>query len=384
MDVMYLDNAATTQTHPTVVERMIKSFKNEYANPSSLYDMGLTNEKIIKRAKSTLAGQIHCHPEEIIFTSGGTEGDNFLIKGIIEKQREDRLKASRIITTKIEHPAVKEIFKLYESYGIDVVWLPVKSDGFVDIDTLQKAVTPNTLLVSIIGVNNEIGTIQPLQEIGEIVKQRSPDCFFHSDYVQGFMKEPIDVKKCQLDGLTVCGHKINGPKGIGAVYLKEGKNIKPLMLGGGQENGLRSGTENIQGIVGLEAAIKIWENPDVMKKIKSLRDYVASELIKIGDVKINGPMDACPSVMSVSIKGIRGEVLLHSLEARGVYISTGSACSSHKKEKNTVLKAINLDRDYIEGTIRISFSALTSCAEVKNAVLIIKEEVEKLRAFLNR
>lgn len=382
--IMYLDNAATTQAHPEVVGAMVRSFETEYANPSSLYDLGIADEKRVKAARATIAGAIHGDPREIIFTSGGTEGDNFLIKGIIENQRPEKMKTMGIVTTAIEHPAVKEVFAMYEACGIHVTWLDVDGEGRIDLKQLEDAVDANTCLVSVIGVNNELGTVQDLKAIGAVIKKKNPQCFFHSDYVQGFMKVPVDVAACQLDGLTLCGHKINGPKGIGAVYLRRGSRIKPLMLGGGQESGLRSGTENVQSIVGFEKAIQIWQDPQVMARIAGFRDYVARELTALEEVRVNGPADACPSVMSVSIKGLRGEVLLHSLEARKVYISTGSACSSHKKEKNAVLKAINLDRSYMEGTIRVSFSALTTREEVEGAVAIMKEEIVKLRKFMNR
>lgn len=384
MDTIYLDNAATTKAHPNVVRRMMESFEKEYANPSALYAPGIATEKLVRGAKKTIADRIHAEADEIYFTSGGTEGDNFLIRGVVESQRADRMSKIRIITTEIEHPAVKEVFSMYRDFGIDVVFLPVDHQGIVDLDALKQAMTKDTILVSVMGVNNELGTVEPLEAIGKIVKDINPECFFHTDYVQGFMKIPLDVKKCRLDGVTMCAHKINGPKGVGAVYLRRGIRIKPLVLGGGQEKGYRSGTENVQSIVGFEEAVKVWSDPEVMKRIAGFRKYIADELTAIPGVIVNGPEDACPSVMSVSIDGIRGEVLLHSVEGRGVYISTGSACSSHKKEKNGVLKAIHLDRGYMEGTVRISFSALTTVEEVKKGAAIIKEEIIKLQKFMKR
>ncbi|MBQ3334519.1 MAG: cysteine desulfurase [Eubacteriaceae bacterium] len=381
--MFYLDNAATSPLHPDVKETMTRAF-DLFGNPSSLYDLGIDNEKRINVAKQTIAGEIGAKPEEIFFTSGGTEGDNMLIKGVIENTRRDILSRSRIITTSIEHPAVKDVFKMYENHGIDVVWLPVDSQGYVDLDAFRDVMTANTILVSVIGVNNEIGTVQNLKEIGQIIKSINPRCFFHSDYVQGFMKHPVNVKACHIDGLTMCAHKINGPKGVGAVYLNRDFRIKPLLLGGGQEKGLRSGTENVLGILGFEAAVIVWKNPDIRIRLKEMKAMFSERLTKVSDVNIVSPETGSPAVLSASVKGVRGEVLLHSLERRGVYISTGSACSSHKKEKNAVLKAIGLAPEWIEGTIRISFSAVTRMSDARAAAQIIAEEIEMLRRLVRK
>lgn len=380
----YLDNAATTMLHPDVLQVMTTSLRNHFANPSSLYDLGIENEKRVNFVRQTIADAIHALPEEITFTSGGTEGDNTIIKGVIENQREAVIKKARIITTSIEHPAVKDVFKDFENRGMDVVWLSVDSAGYVDLMQLRDAMTPETILVSIIGVHNEIGTVQNLYEIGKIVHSVNPDCVFHSDYVQGFMKVPLDVKKCEMDALTVCAHKINGPKGVGAIYLKKDLRIRPLLLGGGQEKGLRSGTENIPGILGFGQAVRIMasEGETLRQRISHYRDIMTEALSKLEDIKINGDSNGSPFVLSLSVSGLRGEVLLHSLEARGVYVSTGSACSTHKKEKQSVLKAIGLDPVFAEGTIRISFSALTTEEEVREGAAILVEEIEKLRKWL--
>lgn len=387
-EICYLDNAATTKAAPQVVERMVKSFQQEYFNPSAMYKPGLNEEKSIHACKTHLMAAIHAKGDadrQIIYTSGGSEGDNLLIRGILDRKRPSVLENGSIVTTVIEHPAVREIFSDYEKRGIHVIWLPVNEEGFVDPQDLSEAVDEHTLLVSIMGVNNELGTFQPLETLGKIIKDHNPDCFFHSDFVQGFMKCPIDVEKSQLDGATLCGHKINGPKGVGAVYLREGWPIKPLVFGGGQEHGLRSGTENVQGIVGFDEAVNLWESPDVRESLAQYRRYVENTLTDtLKNVKILGPQDEekrSPAVMSVAIDGVRGEVLLHACEAKGVYISTGSACSTHKKEKHQVQKAIGLSPSYTEGTIRISFSALTTFDEVKRGVEVVIKEAQKLRKF---
>ncbi|MGN0194755.1 MAG: cysteine desulfurase family protein [Pseudoramibacter sp.] len=386
--ICYLDNAATTKSAPQVVERMMKSFETAYFNPSAMYEPGLKEEKCIQSCKQRLGQNIHARGEldqQIIYTSGGSEGDNMLIRGVLDHLRRDVLEQGTIVTTVIEHPAVREIFQDYENQGVHVIWLPVDQEGFVNPKDLEKAVTEKTLLVSIMGVNNELGTAQPLEAFGRIIKSRQPNCFYHSDFVQGFMKYPVDVEKAQLDGLTLCGHKINGPKGIGAVYLRKGWPIKPLIFGGGQEHGLRSGTENVQGIVGFDEAVRVWESDEVRQLMYRCRHYVEKTLTEALDrVKILGPQDEksySPAVMSVAIEGIRGEVLLHACEAKQVYISTGSACSTHKKEKHQVQRAIGLSPSYTEGTIRISFSATTTFDEVKRGVQVIIEEAKKLRKF---
>ncbi len=384
MKKIYLDSAATTMPHPAVVKRMAESLEKEYANPSSMYDLGIVNEKIVEGVRAQIAASIGAGPEEITFTSGGTEGDNTIIKGVVEMQRRDVLAKARIITTSIEHPAVKDVFKMYEDHGIDVVWLPVDREGRVDMDALKADMTKETILVSIIGVNNELGTVQDLVEIGRIVKGVNPHCVFHTDYVQGYMKVPLKVGAAKLDAVTLCGHKICGPKGIGAMYIKKDVRIKPLMLGGGQERGLRSGTENIAGIVGFGEAVAMTAGGEaLLQKITRCRQILRDALYTLPDITINGDPDGSPYVMSVSVRGLRGEVLLHSLEARGVYVSTGSACSTHKKEKQSVLKAIGLPAEDMEGTIRISFSMLTTEDEVHEAGDIILEEITKLRKWLN-
>lgn len=388
MKICYLDNAATTRAHPQVVSRMMASFETDYFNPSAMYRPGLAAQKLVTRARETIAGAIGAERGEITFTSGGSEGDSLLIRGIIENVRPSVLKQAKIVTSAVEHPAVRDVFRDYEQRGMEVVWLPVNAEGLVDLDALEKAVDARTILVSVIGVHNELGVIQPLAKMARIIKGKNPDCFFHSDFVQGFMKVPMDVRQSGVDGLTLCAHKINGPKGVGAIYLKEGWRIRPLILGGGQENGLRSGTENVQGIAGFETAVKVWQDPAVMERIGAYRQYVAKALAEaLDDVAVLGPTasaDRCPAVMSVAIKGIRGEVLLHAAEAQGVYISTGSACSTHKKEKHGMQKAIGLDRDAAEGTIRISFSALTTWEEVKTGTAVMVAETQKLRKLMRR
>lgn len=381
MKTIYLDNAATTCPHPDVVKAMTEALTSLYGNPSALYDKGIEAEKTVKSVRQHIATSIGALPEEIYFTSGGSEGDNMLIKGITDYKPR---KGTRIIATQIEHPAVLDVFRFYETQGVDVVYLSVDHDGYVNLEQLADSIDANTVLVSIMGVNNEIGTVQDLKTIGRIIKEKNPNCRFHTDYVQGYMKLPVDVEACKIDALTLCGHKICGPKGIGAVYLRKGVNIRPLIMGGGQESNLRSGTENVPGIVGLGEAIKVQQafGSEGLDKIKNVRKVMIEALSDIDEMQINGPEDACPYVLSLSFKGIRGEVLLHSLEGEGIYVSTGSACSSHKKEKQHVLTAIGLDSDSKEGTIRVSFSMMTTEEEVLAAAEAIKRHVAQIRLLM--
>jgi len=382
MKEIYLDNAATTRVDPQVAEKMMDAFSNNYGNPSSLHRIGMRAEQAVKEVRERIAKTLNCLSEEIYFTSGGTEGNNMIIKGIVENKQRNR---SRIITTSIEHPSVLDVFNFYEGHHIDVVALGVDEKGLIDMDELKAAMDTDTILVSIMGVNNELGTIQDLKAVGKIIKSENPQCVFHTDFVQGYMKIPVNVAECQLDALTLCGHKIFGPKGTGAVYIKKGTALKPLMRGGGQEKNMRSGTENVPGIVGLGEAIALRQNSylEEMTAIRKLRDrFITGLEAKVEDFKINGDPNGSPYILNLSFNQVRGEVLLHSIEDQGVYVSTGSACSSHKKEKQYVLKAIGLLGEYKEGTIRISFSKDITEDDVDEAVAIIAKAVAGLRLLV--
>lgn len=382
MKEIYLDNAATTRVHPQVAEKMMDTMVNNYGNPSSLHRLGIRGEQAVKEVRELIAKTLNCQSNEIYFTSGGTEGNNMIIQGIVENKQRSRM---RIITSAIEHPSVLDVFTFYENHQIEVVVLKVDSQGHIYLDELKAAMNENTILVSIMGVNNELGTIQDLKAIGKIVKGVNPKCVFHTDFVQGYMKILIDVDACQLDALTLCAHKIFGPKGVGAVYIKKGTAIKHLLRGGGQESNMRSGTENVPGIVGLGEAIRVRKDcyTDEFLVMQNLRNYFINELTaKVDDININEDSGGSPYILNISFNRVRGEVLLHSLEAKGIFVSTGSACSSHKKEKQYVLKAIGLTEEYKEGTIRISLSGDITTDDADEAVAAIAQAVTSLRLLV--
>lgn len=382
MKELYLDNASTTRVHPQVVEKMVDVFSNNYGNPSSLHRLGIRAEKVVKEVRENIAKTLNCQPQEIYFTSGGTEGNNMIIKGIVENKQRNRM---RIITNAIEHPSVLDVFTFYENHQVDCVILGVDAKGHISLDELKEAMNEDTILVSIMGVNNELGTINDLKAIGTIIKGVNPQCVFHTDFVQGYMKIPINVMECKLDALTLCGHKIFGPKGVGAVYIKKGIALKPLLRGGGQEKNMRSGTENVPGIAGLGEAIALRKNTylEEIEVVRRLRDrFIAGIESTTKDIKVNSDSQGSPYIINLSFNEVRGEVLLHSLEAQGIYVSTGSACSSHKKEKQYVLKAIGLSEEYKEGTIRISFSKDITEVDVDEAVDILTKAVAGLRLLV--
>ena len=380
---IYLDNSATTKPYKEVVDKMVLALTTQYGNPSSIYKKGIEVEREIKEIRRNIARSLGAKETEIYFTSGGTECNNTIIRSVANLNKKTK---NHIISTVIEHPSVLNTLKDLEADGFEVTYLPVGKDGKISLEDLKNAIKKETILVSVMHVNNEIGTIQPIEEIGKYLKSLDEKIYFHVDGVQSYAKIKFRPSRYNIDFMSVSGHKLHGPKGIGFMYVKENNRIKPLLTGGGQEIGIRSGTENVPGIYGIGEAVRIL-NQDLegtIDKIKGLRDLLKEEILaNIDNVKINSPEDGVCHVLNVSFRGVRGEVLLHYLEQKEIYVSTGSACSSKKKGSH-VLNAIGLTPDEIEGAIRFSLSDLNTKEEIMKTVEVLKESVSDLRMIIGR
>lgn len=385
---IYFDNSATTRLRDDVIDIILQSYTEAYGNPSSLHKKGIQAEKRVNTARETIAKAINCIGSEIILTSGGTEANNLAIKGIAHRYKR---RGMHLITSKIEHPSVLNAFKFLEQEGFNVSYIDVDNDGVILLEELKKNITSETILVSIMMVNNEVGSIQPIERILKIFEEYGHEIILHVDAVQALGKIPIDVQKMGIDLLTVSGHKLHGPKGSGALFLRNGLNLQPLFDGGGQEHGLRSGTENVPAIVGLGKAVEIAlaEIDDFNDNITNLKKLLIDRILQeISDTYLNGPdVDSCysvPHIANISFKGIKGEILVHAMEEHGVYMSTGSACSSRRAHKSHVLDAMSFDTGRIEGSVRFSFSIFNTEEEVNFCVDKLKEAVEELRTIIRR
>ena len=381
---VYLDNSATTKPDDEVTRLVADVMGREFGNPSSLHRMGLCAEKLVKEAREAVAASIGARPEEIYFTSGGTESDNTAIFGAASARRHQ---GNKIITTAIEHPAVAEAFSELSRRGWQTVLLGVDRQGRLDLEQLKRELDEQAVFVSIMHVNNELGTVQPLAEAAQLIAQanqgRNANILFHTDAVQSWGKEEIDVRKLPVDLLSLSGHQIHGPKGIGALYVRKGCNLPPFFFGGGQERGFRSGTENVPAIAGLGLAARLskqrmLENRRRMYEVR--RQLAEGILHAVEGAVINSPQgeEASPAILNVSFPGCRGEVLLHMLEQKDIYVSTGSACSSHKKG-NRVLSAAGLSPEEIEGALRFSFSGDTTAEQIDYVLNEVKAAVDSMR-----
>ena len=375
---MYLDNSATTQISEEVFREMEPYLKNEFGNPSTLYSIGRESKKALELARQRVADAINAKSEEIIFTSGGSESDNLAIKGIAFKLQN---KGKHIITTEIEHPAVKETLKFLESIGFKVTYLPVYENGLIDIGDLKNAITDETILITVMHANNEIGSVQPISEIGKIASEKGIK--FHTDAVQSFGKIEVDVDKLNVDLLSLSSHKINGPKGVGALYIKKGTRIVPLIHGGGQEKGIRSGTENVAGIVGFGKACQLAaENLDQhYEKLSSISNEIVEKVLNtIPESYLNGSSEnSLPNLVNIRFKAIEGESLILLLDAKGYQASTGSACSSNSLEASPVLTALGLDPVDVHGSLRISLAPESDNFDVDEFVDTLADAVSRLR-----
>ena len=382
---VYLDNSATTRCFDEVPELMTKIMCEDYGNPSSLHRKGVQAEQYIRYAKETIAKNLKVNEKEIFFTSGGTESDNLALRGCAYAN----CRAGRhLITTQIEHPAILQTMKQLEEEGFRVTYLPVDEKGCIRPEDLQRAITGETILVSIMHTNNEVGSLQPIEEAGALIKRMNPRILFHVDAVQGYGKFRILPKKMHIDLLSVSGHKIHGPKGIGFLYVDEKVKIKPILFGGGQQNGLRSGTENVPAIAGLAKAIEIvYSNLDrEVEELYRIKEAFVEGVKQIPDVFVNGHSgrDGAPHVVSVSFQGVRSEVLLHALEDKGVYVSAGSACSAHKPQPSATLQAMGIDKELLGSTIRFSFSVFTTMDEISYTLQCLYDIIPVLRRFTTK
>lgn len=381
----YFDNSATTRVTESVKNIVVKTMTEDFGNPSSMHMVGVKAERYVKEAKQIIANILKVDEGEIYFTSGGTESNNMAVIGAADANRR---KGNKIITTKIEHPSVLNTMKYLEKQGYQVVYLPVDRCGIVDMETLKEEMTEDTILVSVMYVNNEVGAVEPIAEIGKYIKSIQPDVIFHVDAIQAFGKMEIRPKKENIDLLTVSGHKIHGPKGSGFIYIKKNTKLNPIIFGGGQQNGFRSGTENVSGIAGIGQAAKD-AHDNLEKKVKiltDLKDYLIDKLQGLEDVVINSKKgtEGAPHIVSVSFGGVRSEVLLHALEDKGIYVSAGSACSSNKPAVSETLKAMKIDKDLLGSTIRFSFCELNTIEEIDFAVEEIKKMLPVLRKYVRR
>lgn len=378
----YLDNSATTKVSDGVRDIVVKTMTEDFGNPSSLHMKGIEAEKYLRDAREIIAKALKVTEKEIIFTSGGTEANNMALIGVAEAYK----RAGRhIITTAIEHASVLDTMKYLTEQGYSVTYLNVDKSGRIDLEELKNAITDETILVSVMYVNNEIGAVEPIEEIGKIIKERNPNTVFHVDAIQAFGKYKIYPKKVKIDALSVSGHKIHGPKGIGFLYVSDKVKIRPIIHGGGQQRGLRSGTDNVPGIAGMGQAVReaYTDMETKADKMRKLKDYLADSLLKLSDVRINSSNgdDGAPNIVSASFIGVRSEVMLHALEEKGVYVSSGSACSSNKPGISVTLKSIGLNKEALDSTLRFSFCDTTTMEEIDYALEAVKELLPKLRVL---
>lgn len=380
MTRIYMDHSATSPVAPEVLEAMLPYFSQKFGNASSLHSFGLEAKEALEEAREKVANLLGADPEEIIFTSGGTESDNLALKGIARRHRQ---KGKHVITSSIEHPAILEVCRILEKEGFEVTYLPVGSEGLVDPAALEAAIRPDTTLISIMHANNEIGTIQPVEEIGKIAAEK--DIFLHTDAVQTAGKIPVDVDRLGVDLLSLSGHKFYGPKGVGALFIRKGTKIESIVQGGGHERSLRSGTENIPGIVGLGRAAELagQEMPQEMERLTGLRDRLAGYVLdQVPESWINGSMThRLPFNLNFGFKYVEGESMLLYLDAKGVAVSTGSACSSHKLEASHVLRALGLAPQDCHGSLRITMGRSNTSEDADYAGRCIVEAVQRFRGI---
>ena len=378
----YFDNSATTKALDSVRDIMVKTLTEDFGNPSAKHTKGMEAENYIRQAAADIAKTLKVKDKEILFTSGGTESNNMALIGTaLANQRAGK----HIISTRIEHASVYQPLAFLESLGFEVTYLHVDHNGHISLEELEQSIRPDTILVSVMYVNNEIGAIEPIDEIARLVHGKNPKIVFHVDAIQAYGKLVIRPKKQGIDLLSVSSHKIHGPKGVGFLYIRSGVKIKPLIYGGGQQAGMRSGTENVPGVAGFGAAVKemYTDHAEKIQKLIGLKDYMTDRLGEIEGTMINSKKGeaSAPQIVSVSFEGVRSEVLLHALEDKGIYVSSGSACSSNHPGISGTLKGIGVAQKLLDSTIRISFSIFNTKEEVDYTIDVLKELVPVLRRY---
>ncbi|MBR5127327.1 MAG: cysteine desulfurase [Roseburia sp.] len=381
----YLDNSATTRCSKRATDLMVKLLTEDFGNPSSMHMKGVEAENYIKEAKAKIAKTLKIDEKEIVFTSGGTESNNMALIGAALANKRA---GNHIITTSIEHASVSATMAYLEELGFQVTYLKVDSDGLISLDELQEAVTDETILVSLMMVNNEIGAVEPIEEAAKIIKAKNPKTLLHVDAIQAYGKYRIYPRKIGVDLLSVSGHKIHAPKGTGFLFIRDKVKVKPLIYGGGQQKGMRSGTENVPGVAALaEAAVEVYEDFDAkIEYLYALKNRFIEGLKGMDGVTVNGrtDRDSAPHIVSVSIEGVRSEVMLHTLEDRGIYVSAGSACASNKPAVSSTLTAIGLKKNLLDSTIRFSFCGDTTEEEIDYALSVMQEVIPMLQKYTRK
>lgn len=379
----YWDNSATTRVTQAVVQAINAALLEDYGNPSSLHRKGVASERLIKGVRQSVAKSLRAKEKEIYFTSGGTESDNLALQGLYHSNKR---KGNHVVSSAIEHPAVLKTLEALRSQGASVTLVEPDSTGVISVESVISALCPQTCLVSIMTVNNETGALMDIAGMGRAIKAFDKDILFHSDAVQAYGKMPLSVTELTVDAMSISGHKIHGPKGSGALYLREGVRCVPVIFGGGQESAIRPGTENVPGIAGLGAAVADTGFGSVYREIAPLRErFLAGLEQRAIEYHLNGGVAECvPYIINVSFPGVLSEVLLHTLESKGMYVSTGSACSSKKKTYSTVLEAMKCDEAALESAVRISFSSFNSMDDIEAGLDILAASITEIKTITNR
>ena len=378
----YFDNSATTRVFDSVKDVVVKVMTEDYGNAAAKHLKGVEAENYIKEARSIIAKTLKVQDKEILFTSGGSESNNMALIGTAQAYKRA---GNHIISSNIEHASVYRPLEYLEEQGFEVTYLPVDHQGHIDLKELEGALRPETILVSIMYVNNEIGSVEPIEEISKVIKKKNPDTLLHVDAIQAYGKLEIYPKRQGIDLMSVSGHKLHGAKGVGVLYIGEGVKIKPLIYGGGQQKGLRSGTENVPGVAGLGEAVKevFTNHQEKLDNLYGLKDYFMTRIQELDGVWLNSQpgQESAPQIVSVSFEGIRSEVLLHALEEKGIYVSSGSACSINHPGVSGALKGIGVKKELLDGTLRFSFGLFNTREEIDYAMEALKEMLPILRRY---